>query len=197
MLKQHIILIVLWILFAFFHSIFAWAKLKAQMQRLMKNYYSYYRIIYSGFALITLVLVLIYNFTLESITLWNVLLFELIFSITGITIGAFTIMIFAKKFFFQLSGAHIFLQEEEPQMLIENSFYKHVRHPLYTATLLLTWSIFFLQPQLNNLISCLSITIYTLIGIGFEEKKLVREFGDAYIQYRNKTPMLIPKFFNN
>jgi protein-S-isoprenylcysteine O-methyltransferase Ste14 len=195
MLEQHIIVIVLWILFAFFHSIFAWTKFKVQMQKLMKNNYPYYRIIYSVFALATLAFVLIYNFNLQSIMLWNVSLAENIFSITGIIVSVFIMMMFAKKFFFQLSGADIFLETEKPQKLIENSFYKHVRHPLYTATLLLIWSIFFLQPQLNNLISCLSITVYTLIGIGFEEKKLAKEFGDAYIQYRNKTPMLIPKLF--
>jgi protein-S-isoprenylcysteine O-methyltransferase Ste14 len=184
-------------LFAFFHSVFALQKWKLVMQKLMKDHYVYYRLAYSAFALVTLVLVLIYNYNLQSIILWNVSTFELIFSIAGITVAAFVMMMFAKKFFFALSGAHIFLQKQEPQKLIKNSFYKHVRHPLYTATLLLIWSIFFIQPQLNNLISCLSITVYTLIGIVFEEKKLIKEFGDAYIQYRNKTPMLIPKLFIN
>src|SRR4051812_26157844 len=148
MLRQHIILFILWILFAFFHSVFALQKWKLLMQKLMKDHYLYYRLAYSIFALVTLMLVLIYNFNLQSIMLWNVSTFELIFSIAGITVAAFIMMMFAKKFFFALSGAGIFLQKEKSQKLIENSFYKHVRHPLYTATLLLIWSIFLLQPRL-------------------------------------------------
>jgi protein-S-isoprenylcysteine O-methyltransferase Ste14 len=35
-------------------------------------------------------------------------------------------------------------------------------------------------------------TIYILIGAYFEERKLSREFGAAYADYKSKTPMLIP-----
>jgi len=31
-----------------------------------------------------------------------------------------------------------------------------------------------------------------LIGAYFEERKLLREFGEAYAIYKNTTPMLIP-----
>ena len=54
-----------------------------------------------------------------------------------------------------------------------------------------------MHPSLSNLISCSCITVYTIIGIYFEEKKLVKDFGESYIQYRDETPMLIPKFIYN
>jgi protein-S-isoprenylcysteine O-methyltransferase Ste14 len=69
----------------------------------------------------------------------------------------------------------------------------YVRHPLYSGTLLFVWSIFVGYPYMNNLISCAAMTIYTLIGIYFEEKKLVKEYGPAYNAYRAKVPALIPK----
>jgi methanethiol S-methyltransferase len=103
---------------------------------------------------------------------------------------------FAKKFFFELSGADVFIERKRSATLIKKSLYNYVRHPLYTATLLLIWSIFFLHPSLSSLISGLSITVYTIIGIHFEEKKLITSFGESYIQYRSETPMLIPKLYS-
>jgi protein-S-isoprenylcysteine O-methyltransferase Ste14 len=34
--------------------------------------------------------------------------------------------------------------------------------------------------------------VYTLIGIRFEEHQLVQKFGEEYIRYRRRTPMLVP-----
>jgi len=36
-----------------------------------------------------------------------------------------------------------------------------------------------------------ALTIYVMVGILFEERKLVRTFGQQYEEYRSVTPMLI------
>jgi protein-S-isoprenylcysteine O-methyltransferase Ste14 len=69
-----------------------------------------------------------------------------------------------------------------------------VRHPLYAGTFIFIWGLFILVPSLSLLISNTIITIYTLIGLRFEEQKLEKEFGDAYKTYKQKVPMIIPKF---
>jgi methanethiol S-methyltransferase len=68
--------------------------------------------------------------------------------------------------------------------------YKLVRHPLYTCGLILVW----LPPVMtwNLLAFAIGATVYILIGAYFEERKLVAEFGQAYLDYRKRTPMLIP-----
>jgi len=68
--------------------------------------------------------------------------------------------------------------------------YRVVRHPLYTFSLLFIW----LSPSVsqNSLTVYIGATLYTLIGAYFEERKLLREFGEAYAIYKNTTPMLIP-----
>lgn len=68
--------------------------------------------------------------------------------------------------------------------------YRYVRHPLYAFSLLTLW----LAPtmSLNSFIVYLAFTIYILIGIVFEERKLLHEFGVEYARYRSVTPMLIP-----
>lgn len=74
--------------------------------------------------------------------------------------------------------------------LITSGFYRFVRHPLYTFGLLILW----LSPSMsvNTLIVYGSLTIYILAGAYFEEKKLLREFGQEYAEYKTATPMLIP-----
>jgi len=51
-----------------------------------------------------------------------------------------------------------------------------------------------LSPQVtvNSFTLYAAVTIYILIGAYFEERKLLREFGEAYADYRSRTPMLIP-----
>jgi protein-S-isoprenylcysteine O-methyltransferase Ste14 len=46
----------------------------------------------------------------------------------------------------------------------------------------------------NRLTLYICLTIYILLGIYFEERKLLHEFGPKYEEYRAKTPMLIPFF---
>jgi len=44
----------------------------------------------------------------------------------------------------------------------------------------------------NLLALIIGLTTYIIIGAYFEERKLLNEFGDAYAEYRQHTPMLIP-----
>jgi len=41
-------------------------------------------------------------------------------------------------------------------------------------------------------VAYLAFTLYILVGVYFEERKLLREFGQEYAEYRSITPMLIP-----
>ena len=86
---------------------------------------------------------------------------------------------------------------ESKRDLVTRGLYRYVRHPFYTFALLFLW----LSPVLtvNLLVLYLALTIYVHIGIYFEERKLLREFGDQYVNYRANTPMLIPglKLFGN
>jgi protein-S-isoprenylcysteine O-methyltransferase Ste14 len=47
---------------------------------------------------------------------------------------------------------------------------------------------------MKNLLACLVITLYTIWGARLEEKKLVARFGEKYQAYKQRVPMLIPRF---
>lgn len=87
-------------------------------------------------------------------------------------------------------GLRQLFETERSGQLVTRGLYRVVRHPLYTFGLLFIW----LTPTVsqNSLTVYLGATLYTLIGAYFEERKLLRDFGDAYAEYRRVTPMLIP-----
>ncbi|MBI3151225.1 MAG: isoprenylcysteine carboxylmethyltransferase family protein [Chloroflexi bacterium] len=87
-------------------------------------------------------------------------------------------------------GLRQLFEKEKTGALVTRGLYRVVRHPLYTFGLLLVW----LSPGVsqNSLTVYIGATLYTLIGAYFEERKLLHDFGEAYAEYKRKTPMLIP-----
>lgn len=69
-------------------------------------------------------------------------------------------------------------------------FYKYVRHPIQAATIVGVWA----TPSMSysHLFLSIGMTIYIVIGLYFEEKDLIRVFGEKYKNYMGTTPMLIP-----
>jgi protein-S-isoprenylcysteine O-methyltransferase Ste14 len=64
-----------------------------------------------------------------------------------------------------------------------------VRHPMYFALIVYLWcQVFTMADIIVNIV----LTIYVIMGTILEEKKLILEFGDAYIKYQQEVPMLIP-----
>lgn len=74
--------------------------------------------------------------------------------------------------------------------LVTGGFYRFVRHPIYTFSLAVLW--FSPSFTVNSLAFTIGATAYFLIGMVFEERKLEKEFGEAYRVYKQKTPALIP-----
>ena len=87
-------------------------------------------------------------------------------------------------------GVRQILAGEAADRLVVDGLYRWVRHPLYFFGLALLW----LAPRmtLNQLVTSASLTVYLFVGAFFEERKLLREFGSTYAEYRSRTPMIIP-----
>jgi len=64
-----------------------------------------------------------------------------------------------------------------------------VRHPWYTAVVLLLWAG---DLDTATLVGNGVLTLYIVVGTLLEERKLVHEFGDAYRSYQARVSMFVP-----
>lgn len=69
--------------------------------------------------------------------------------------------------------------------------YRYVRHPLYLGLLLSLWAVPVMTA--GRLLFALGFSAYILVGIGFEERDLLRQFGARYARYRAEVGMLLPR----
>lgn len=68
--------------------------------------------------------------------------------------------------------------------------YRAVRHPLYLGFLVAFWA----SPvmTLGHLVFALGVTVYVLVAIPLEERDLLAQFGDRYVEYRKRVRALLP-----
>ena len=69
-------------------------------------------------------------------------------------------------------------------------FYKLVRHPMMIGVIIALWA----TPVMTLGHLCFSVlmTLYIIIGLQFEERDLIKVFGEKYLEYQKRVPALIP-----
>ncbi|HEX6017731.1 MAG TPA: hypothetical protein VFZ28_06505 [Burkholderiaceae bacterium] len=97
---------------------------------------------------------------------------------------------------FELFGLHQVYARVAGRAMPEATFktpllYRYVRHPIYLGLLLGFWS----APVMTagHALFALGASAYILVGIWFEERDLIAQFGARYVRYRAEVGMLIPR----
>ena len=173
------------VLFALQHSGMARARFKERLERLLPRALerSFYVLVSA-----LLLLLLLWQWRPLPTVLWDVqaapwrqLLIALYAAGWALTV--------ASSFFidhFAMFG----LRDASDGPLSSPYLYRVVRHPIYLGFLVVFWA----TPHMSvgHLLLAVGFCTYMLVGIRFEERDLVRRFGDAYRDYQARVPMLLP-----
>ena len=174
------------------HSLLASTGVKDLLRRAYGNgFMKSYRLLYNIYAVISFLPILYLMITLPDLILYQVSPPNNYWMRVGQGASFFLLLVAAfQTDLLSFVGLRQLFEEEKMGRLITKGVYHYVRHPLYTFSLLILW----LSPKmtLNSFVVYLALTLYVLVGIIFEERKLLREFGQDYANYRAVTPMLIP-----
>lgn len=124
------------------------------------------------------------------VTKSNWIVYAGLLAITGGIVIRCTAIFTLGKFFTVNVALH------DQHTLIQHGFYKYIRHPAYTGSLL---SFLGLGLSFNNWVSLAIVFIPILIAflyrIHIEEKLLLESFGTAYAAYMNNTKRFIPGIY--
>lgn len=195
-----IILIFLFALFGYVHSLLASVKVKVVVRKVLGNKIAFYRIGYNIFSFITLYLLwdLAPHPSLQIYTLKPpfdyLVLIPQIISILGI-IWCFRYVNFRE--FIGLNQIDRFLKNQYPENDLDENYtlriegpYKFSRHPIYFFSIL--FLLFRAEMNLFYLTMFISFTAYFFLATFYEEKKMVRLFGDDYKNYQKNVPRIFP-----
>ncbi len=177
------------------HSWLASSGVKAYVARISGSRLSrFYRLAYNAFSVISLAPVLILMRLLPDRMLYIIPPPWLFVTLALQAAAAILlVVILLQTDAASFIGLRQVFRAEAPGALVTDGFYGWVRHPLYLFGLLIIW----LTPimTLNIMVVDVALTVYLFVGAAFEERKLAREFGSAYEQYRQRTPMILPLMF--
>jgi len=85
------------------------------------------------------------------------------------------------------------LSADKINKLVTDGVYAQVRHPIYSADIILGWAIFFFYPDVRLMIGAHWLMFVLLFWIHREEKALIEKFGSEYLEYMKRVPKMFPK----
>lgn len=194
---KFVLIACLWAAYCALHSFLISIGFTRLMTRLLRNYYAFYRLFYVVLSFILLVPLI--NFTGHADDTILITYSQPLNILRYILISG-ALITFAWAFFFNYDPLSFFgirqiinfgkkKQINPSEEIKKNGLLGFNRHPMYFALIIYLWCQTF---RAADLVVNIVLTIYIIIGTLLEEKKLVLEFGDAYIKYQKEVPMLIP-----
>ena len=185
----------LWMSFALLHSVLASRPVrKAVMARLG----SAERLVYNLVALLHLgVVLLVGRLLLASARPFDLPMWFGVALLTGGLVGTVGLVVVLRTYDLgRFSGLAQWRSGEVDDLvgptepLVTNGLHEFVRHPLYTAAIVTLWGG---ASTPFGLATAIFGTLYLVIGLRFEERKLLAIYGDAYRAYRHRVPALFPR----
>ena len=184
-----------WLAYFLIHSLLASLAIKRWAARRWPRRMPLYRLAYNGTALLLLVPapVLLYLFRGSPIWQWTGGWWWLA---QGLAAAALLLFFHSARFYdtAEFTGLRQWRdgerRVEDQERFRVSPYHRFVRHPWYALGLVLVWT---REMDGAMLISACAITLYFLIGLRLEERKLICYHGARYRSYREKVPALVPR----
>ncbi|MBX2958167.1 MAG: isoprenylcysteine carboxylmethyltransferase family protein [Cyclobacteriaceae bacterium] len=189
-MEKYSLLIFSWIVYFVLHSVLAADSVKLYFSQSLEKGYRYYRLFYVLFSSLGLTGLLLLNASIPSAHLISPDKWTKYFSLM---LATFSIFIFKAAFKQYSMRGFIGLESDAQEQFKADGILKLVRHPIYSATILIVIAFWLFIPNVTTLVSACCIFIYLTIGIPLEERKLIKKYGEAYREYKDRVPSIIPK----
>jgi len=188
-----VIYALLWISFGYAHSVFTQPGVK---QRLTPFLGSAYRITYNLISTLHVGAVLLLGRQILNMQAW-VSNLAVSFALNAMMVLGALLMIASLRQYdlgsfsglTQLRNGEQDSAEITPEPLNTSGLNSWVRHPLYSGALLFLWGN---ATSEFGVWTAVFASAYFIIGARYEERKLVRVYGQAYCQYQDRVPAFVP-----
>ncbi len=194
---KHLWIALLWAAYCWLHSYLISIRFTERMSRLLRKYYAFYRLFY---VIVSIVLFIPLLHAADALHDPVIVHYPNALNMVRTGLSAGCLLMFFWAFFIdydalsffgfrQISGLFIRKKQEGPGGLKKSGLLGITRHPMYFALIVYLWCQTF---RVIDIVVNSVFTAYIVIGTILEERKLVREFGEVYVEYQREVPMLIP-----
>jgi methanethiol S-methyltransferase len=198
MRSDYLVLALLWAAYCTIHSALISIRVVNFFRRVLGSSYSFYRLFFNAFSLVTLAPLIIYSGSpryQDRMLLvwrgnWRILRYSLI------ALAAVLIISGARHYSLsQFLGIRQIRSKSSRGAMTETGNIDTAgvlgitRHPWYVAVFFLLWAD---NLDAAKIVINVVLSVYLVIGTLLEERKLVLEFGEKYREYQQRVSMFIP-----
>ena len=186
---SYLIIASLWLFYLGLHSFLASTKVKIWAENTLNIDPTFYRLLYSLISVFGMGYLFFQMATAPK---------ELLFDSPGwlkyiaMILASWGVIIIIVSFRYLSGMAFLGLKRASSHRLVQEGIHGYVRHPIYSGTILLLVGMFLYNPTDIILVSVAVIFFYLPFGILWEEQRLVSEFGEEYLQYKDEVKAIIP-----
>ena len=193
---KYTLLALIWLMWCFFHSALISLTVTGYLKHRLGDRFRYYRLIYNGLALVTLIPVILCTHSVQT---------QPLFSWEGYWRVVQVFLLAASLFLLLAGGRHydgltfLGLRQLRDRSsctgltqtcgLDTRGILGVVRHPWYAAGMMIVWA---RNLDVAAIVTNLIIIGYFIVGTLLEERKLSIEFPEAYKEYQQKVSMFFP-----
>jgi len=203
-LQQYVIPTIFFLLFCASHSLFAHKSFKQSVFDALPKLRPFYRILYNSLAgaLLLIWLITLPNeqiiYEINGPWMFFLIAIQILAALAALKSikghGSVFMGLTQLRHYFKHGEHPKYLDEPERGNLIRSGFYNYMRHPLYTFSMIILLTSPIMTQNLVYITFCIGFYFYT--GSFFEERGLIKRFGDEYRTYQKEVPRFIPNLFH-